>query len=121
VEISDVIGDFAGKRSALILDDMIASGGTIYELSQKLIRDKGIEELYIGVGHNLCLSEARQRMEELHRGGTLKGLITTDSVPQTEEFRTLPFVSIHSLADIFCRTINRVHYDRSVSDLFLSE
>jgi ribose-phosphate pyrophosphokinase len=121
VEISDVIGDFAGKRVALILDDMIASGGTIYELARKLIRSKGIEELHIGVGHNLCLSEARQRLEELYRQGTLKELVTTDSIPQTEEFRNLPFVKIHSLDDIFCRTINRVHYDRSVSELFLRE
>ena len=77
--------------------------------------------LYIGVGHNLCLSEARERLEELYREGSLKSLITTDSVPQTEEFRNLPFITIHSLDDIFCRTINRVHYNRSVSELFLRE
>jgi len=121
VEISDVIGDFAGKRVAIVLDDMIASGGTIYELTRKLTRNKGIEELYIGVGHNLCLSEARERLDELYRQGSLKGLITTDSVPQTDEFRSLPFISIHSLDEIFCRTINRVHYNRSVSELFLRE
>jgi ribose-phosphate pyrophosphokinase len=121
VEISEVIGDFAGKRVALILDDMIASGGTIYELARKLVRSKGIKELYIGAGHNLCLPEARERLEELYREGSLKSLITTDSVSQTEEFRNLPFITIHSLDDIFCRTINRVHYNRSVSELFLRE
>ncbi|MBN2553646.1 MAG: ribose-phosphate pyrophosphokinase [Spirochaetales bacterium] len=121
VEISEIIGDFSGKRVAIIIDDMIASGGTIYELAGKLIRTRGIEELYIGVGHNLCLTEARERLEELYRQGPLKALVTTDSVPQTEEFRSLPFVKIHSLNDILCRTINRVHYDRSVSELFLRE
>ena len=119
VEISDVIGDFSDKRVALILDDMIASGGTVYELARQLIRNKGIGELYIGAGHNLCLSEARERLEELHRQGSLKGFITTDSVPQTEEFRNLPFVTIRTLDDIFCRTINRIHNNRSVSQLFL--
>jgi ribose-phosphate pyrophosphokinase len=119
VEISDVIGDFSDKRVALILDDMIASGGTIYELARKLIRSKGIEELHIGVGHNLCLSEARERLEELYRRGSLKSFVTTDSIPQTEEFRKLPFVTVRTLDDIFCRTINRIHYDRSVSELFL--
>jgi ribose-phosphate pyrophosphokinase len=121
VEISDVIGDFSGKRVALILDDMIASGGTIYELARRLTRNKGIEELYVGVGHNLCLPEARQRLDELYQQGSLKSFATTDSVPQTEEFRNLPFVAIHSLDDIICKTINRVHYNRSVSELFLRE
>jgi ribose-phosphate pyrophosphokinase len=121
VEISDVIGDFSGKTAALILDDMISSGGTIYELAQKLIRDKGIEELYVGVGHNLCLPEARERLLELYQQGYLKELVTTDSVPQTEQFRSLPFISIHDLDEILCRTINRVHYNCSVSDLFLRE
>lgn len=121
VEISDVIGDFSDKRVALILDDMIASGGTIYELARKLTQSKGIEELYIGVGHNLCLTEARERLDELYRQGSLKSLVTTDSIPQTEEFKNLPFVTIQTLDDIFCRTINRVHYNRSVSELFLRE
>ena len=101
--------------------DMIGGGGTIYELARKLIRSKGIKELYIGAGHNLCLPEARERLEELYREGSLKSLITTDSVPQTQEFRKLPFIKIHGLDDIFCRTINRVHYNRSVSELFLRE
>jgi ribose-phosphate pyrophosphokinase len=121
VEISNVIGDFSDKRVALILDDMIASGGTIYELARKLIRSRGIEELYIGAGHNLCLSEARERLDELYREGSLKALVTTDSIPQTEEFRNLPFVTIRTLDDIFCRTINRIHYNQSVSKLFLRE
>ncbi len=121
VEISDVIGDFSDKRVALILDDMIASGGTIYELARKLTQSNGIEELHIGVGHNLCLTEARERLEELYRQGSLKSLVTTDSIPQTEEFRNLPFIKIQTLDDIFCRTINRVHYNRSVSKLFLRE
>ena len=121
VEISDVIGDFSGKRTAIILDDMIASGGTIYELARKLVREKGIEELYVGVGHNLCRPQALDRLSELHSQGPLIELVTTDSVPQTDEFRSLPFIKIRSLAEIFCLTINRVHYDRSVSELFFRD
>ncbi len=121
VEISDVIGDFSGKKTAIILDDMIASGGTIYELARKLVREKGIEELYVGVGHNLCRPEALDRLSELHSQGPLTELVTTDSIPQTEEFRSLPFVKLRSLAEIFCLTINRVHYNRSVSELFFRE
>ena len=44
----------------------------------------------------------------------------TNSIPQTQEFLDLPFFEVRSLAEIFCFTINRVHYDRSVSEVFRS-
>ncbi len=40
------------------------------------------------------------------------------SYHQSGRYTKLPFLSIRSLADTLCRTSNRVHYNRSVSDLF---
>jgi ribose-phosphate pyrophosphokinase len=117
-EIKDIFGDFRGKRIAVILDDMISGGGTIYELSKKLVDEKGIREIYVGISHNLCLPSAKKRMEELHRSYKLKKVVITDSIPQTEDFRALSFIKIHGLADILARTINRIHYNRSVSEVF---
>lgn len=119
--ITEVIGDFTGKRVAIVLDDMISSGGTIYELIKKLVREKGIREVYLGVSHNLCMQSAYERLLELHARYGLKELIVTNSIPQTDRFRELPFVSIRCLSETLSRTINRIHYNRSVSELFYNK
>ncbi len=117
-EITDIVGDFGSKTKAIILDDMIASGGTMYGVIRRLIEERGIEEVYIGVSHNLCAPKALARLRELHAEYCLKRLVVTDSIPQTPPFRELPFMKVHSLADALARTINRIHYNRSVSEVF---
>lgn len=118
--ITDIIGDFRGKSKAIVLDDMIASAKTVVELVKELVEKKGIDEVYMAASHNLCLPETRERLHGLYTDYHLKRLVVTNSIPQTAEFLELPFFEVRSLAEVFCYTINRVHYDRSVSRLFRS-
>ncbi|RPJ04197.1 MAG: ribose-phosphate pyrophosphokinase, partial [Spirochaetaceae bacterium] len=120
VVISEIIGDFRNKKTAIILDDMISNGGTIHSLAKKLVEEKGISEVYIGVSHNLSVGKARERLVELHEKYNLQEVLFTNSIPQSEDFLSLPFVRITCLSDILARTINRIHYHRSVSELFAS-
>jgi len=116
--ITEVIGDFTGKRIAIVLDDMISSGSTVYELVKTLVREKGIEEIYLGAAHNLCQPSAGERLAELHKNYHLQKVVITNSIPQTEAFLKLPFVEVKCLSETLGRTINRIHYNRSVSELF---
>jgi ribose-phosphate pyrophosphokinase len=116
--ITEVIGDFAGKRVAIVLDDIISSGGTVYALVTRLVKKMGIQEIYFGVSHNLCIETARERLLDLRTDYHLKEAVVTNSIPQTEEFRALPFVTVRCLSDTLSRTINRIHYNRSISELF---
>lgn len=119
--ISELIGNFVDKRIAIVLDDMISSGGTVYELIKKLVTEKGIEEVYLGASHNLCMTSGYERLVGLYENYNLKEVVVTNSIPQTEAFRNLPFLSVKCLSDALSRTINRIHYNRSVSELFHSE
>lgn len=116
--ITDIIGDFRKKRTAIVLDDMIASAGTISELVQSLVEEKGIEEVQLAASHNLCLPETRQRLEQLHRRYNLSKVVVTNSIPQTDEFASLKFFNTRCLSNVLCQTINRIHYNRSVSEIF---
>jgi ribose-phosphate pyrophosphokinase len=117
-EISEIIGDLSGKRIAIVLDDMISSGGTMYSLIKKLVAETRVKEVYVGASHNLCTQAAYERLVTLYDEDHLRELIITNSIPQTEAFQALPFVSIRCLSDSLSRTINRIHYNRSVSELF---
>ncbi len=119
--IAEVIGDLEDKHCAIIVDDMISSGGTIYQLARKLVEDHGIEEIYVGAAHNLCMPKARERMVELYQKGYLRQLITTDSIPQSKEFLDLDFVKVHSLADKFYRAIRNIHHNRSLEEPILQQ
>jgi len=118
VRVSEIIGDFTDKRVVIILDDMISSGGTVFELIKKLVTENDIEEVYLGVSHNLCVGCARENLSILNKDYNLKQVIVTNSIPQTEDFKALSYVKVKCLSDTLARTINRIHYDRSVSQVF---
>lgn len=104
-EIQDVTGDFTGKRAAIILDDMISSGGTIVHLVEKLRDEKGIETVYLGISHNLGLEKARQRLVELHASSCLQKIVVTNSIPQKQAFLNLPFLSCLDLSGLLAEAI----------------
>jgi len=118
-EVSEILGGFEGKRVAIVLDDMVNTGGTVEATVTKLVEEKGIEEVYLGVSHNLCAPRALKRLSELHERYHLREFVVTDSVPQTETFRALPFLSVRSLAGPLCQVINRIHYNRPVGGMFV--
>jgi ribose-phosphate pyrophosphokinase len=118
LEVADLIGDFRGKKRAIILDDIVSSSGTLTQVARKLVEETKIEEVYVGVSHNLCTEKGLENFRRLYDEGILKRLITTDTIPQTDDFLELPFFSVHSLAEDFARVINRLHYNRSVSEIF---
>jgi ribose-phosphate pyrophosphokinase len=117
--ITQVVGDFTGKRIAIVLDDELSTGGTAYNLIKKLSKDHGIEEVYFCVSHSRCVPQARERLLDLHANYGLREVIVTNSIRQTKAFAELPFVSVRCLSEALSRTINRIHYDRSVSQVFL--
>jgi len=57
-------------------------------------------------------------IQELHDDFGLAGFSVTDSIPQTEAFSSLPFLSIRSLAEDLCLVVNHLHHNRSVSEVF---
>jgi ribose-phosphate pyrophosphokinase len=117
--IAQIVGDFSGKRIAIILDDELSTGGTLATLITRLRKEHGIAEIYCAISHNRCLPEAYERLVTLHEEQGLCELVVTDSIPQTRAFLDLPFVCVEPLADVLSRTINRIHYCHSVSEVFL--
>jgi ribose-phosphate pyrophosphokinase len=121
-EIAHIVGNFTDKTTILIFDDMMASCGTMVALIEKIIHDySNIQEVYIGVSHNLCLDSAYEALLHLHKNARLSGVVVTNSIPQTERFTALPFFKVLCLSETLARAINRIHYNESVSECFRPE
>jgi ribose-phosphate pyrophosphokinase len=103
--LSEIIGNFNGINTALVLDDIVSSGGTTYKLIRSLQVDKGVKQIYLGAAHNLCLAAAHERLLELNARYGLEGVVFTNSIPQTDNFTGLPFVEIVDLSDLLTRQI----------------
>jgi ribose-phosphate pyrophosphokinase len=118
VQMSDIIGDFTGKKRAIIIDDIMSSGNTVYEVAQVLRKKYRIEQLVIVVSHNLCSDTAFEVLQRLQSEFTMEKCIVTNSIPQTQRFRDLDSFMVFDLAETIAATIHRIHHHESISELF---
>ncbi|MCP4152072.1 MAG: ribose-phosphate pyrophosphokinase [bacterium] len=119
-EVLGVIGDFEGKKIAIITDDETITGTSILNTVTKLHTDYGIEEIYVGISHLKLKEKYFAKLLEAHEKYGLKELHVTDSIPQVEELLQYSFIKRHSLDRKIASTINHLHYNQSITDIFAS-
>ena len=110
VVIDAIVGDVAGKR-AIVLDDEIATGGSIVELLDRL-EDLGCVDAAVACTHGLFVGKA---VERLSSHPAISEVVTTDTVPGPGGW---PELKVRSVAGLFAEAISRVHAGESVSSLF---
>lgn len=110
-EVMNVIGDVSGK-TAVLVDDMIDTAGTIYEAA-KLLRKEGARQVYACATHAIFSPPAAERLSS----GVFEEVIVTNSTPVRQE-NYFPQLRVLSVADLMGETIWRVHEDTSVSSMF---
>ncbi len=110
VTIDAIVGDVEGKR-AIVLDDEIATGGSIVELLEKL-ESMGCTGASVACTHGLFVGKAVARLRE---HPMVSEVVTTDTVPAPTDW---PELKVRSVADLFAEAISRVHAGESVSSLF---
>lgn len=110
VVIEAIVGDVAGKR-AIVLDDEIATGGSILELLDRLA-EAGVPEVSVACTHGLFSGRA---VERLRNHPAVREWVTTDTVPPPAVW---PELRVRSVANLFAEAIRRSHVGESVSDLF---
>lgn len=113
-----IIGDFENKKVAIVTDDETVTGSSIISTIKSLKKNHGIEEIYAAVTHLKVKQEYLPEFVEAHEKFGLKELHVTDTIPQVPEFLKLDFVVMHPLAGVFASTINRLHYNQSISEIF---
>lgn len=113
-----IIGHLDEKDTAIIIDDETVTGDSIINTIISLHTHYDIKDSYVAVSHMKIKKKYLPRFIEAHQKYGLKELHITDTIPQIPELDNLDFVVKHSVADIFARTINRLHHNRSVTEIF---
>jgi ribose-phosphate pyrophosphokinase len=115
VEVVNVVGDVAGMH-AVIVDDLISTGGTLVSASEAL-KAKGATGVDVIATHGLFTQDALERLHE----APIDEICVTDTIPVSDPERFLdnhPRLRVLSVAPLIAEAIVRVHEGRSVSELF---
>lgn len=108
---ANLIGDVRGKR-AILIDDEIASGGTMLQAADFLRREGAIEVVACAT-HAVFTGNATQKIA----GSSIARMAVTDTIPVADEKRW-DSLSVLSVAPLFANAIRRIHEGESVSTLF---
>lgn len=112
-EAMNVIGDVNGK-TAIILDDMVDTGGTLIEAAQALIQN-GAAHVYACCTHPVLSGDAAKRIE----GSAIESLVVTNTIPLSQRTSESSKIQVISVAEILGEAIKRVYFSKSVSSLFV--
>src|SRR5918995_691129 len=109
VVIDSIVGDVDGK-DVIILDDEIATGGSILELIDRL-REHGVGRIALACTHGLFTGQAIARLKAQT---DIDQIVTTNTVPLTPE-KHLPNLHVLSIAPLLAEAIRRIHEGESGS------
>ncbi len=110
-EAANIIGDIEGK-TAIIIDDIIDTAGTICEAVRVLL-DRGAKEVYACCSHPVLSPPATERLA----ASPVKEVVVTNSIPLPPE-KQLDKIKVLSVAPLFGEAIRRIFEELSVSKLF---
>lgn len=109
-EMLDIVGDVDGKI-AVIVDDMISTGGTLVEAA-KLLKSRGARSIYVCATHGIFAGNAL----DMIANSEIDEIIVTDTVPLPASAPDNVFVV--SVAPLMAEAIMRTHKGMSISALF---
>lgn len=110
-EVMNIVGDVRG-RTAIIIDDIIDTAGTITLAANALI-ENGAKKVYACCTHPVLSGPAIERIEN----SSISELVVTNTIPLPKEKRIDKIVQL-SIAPLLAEAIIRIHEKLSVSKLF---
>lgn len=111
-EVMNIIGDVKNKH-AVIVDDMIDTGGTLIKATEALLK-QGALSIKAYVTHGIFSPPALERIYQ----SNLSEIVVTDSIPLALEAQNCKKIRVLSCANLVGEAIKRVHTGQSVSSLF---
>lgn len=112
VKFVELVGDVKDK-TPIIIDDEIATGGSISEQAQALA-EAGARPAYVSITHPVLVGPALERLEH----DSIREVVTTNTIPVPREKQLDGKIKVLSIAPLLAEAILRVHQHRSVSQVF---
>ena len=112
-KVMHIVGNVK-DRVAILLDDMIDTGGTIVQAAEALM-DDGAKAVYACCTHAVLSGNAVERLNK----SPIKELVATNTIPLSGEAAKVDKIKVLDVSPILGEAIKRIHRDESVSSLFI--
>jgi ribose-phosphate pyrophosphokinase len=113
VTTEHIIGNVKGK-TVLMVDDMIATGGTIVQAAELVLR-QGAKRVIAAATHAVMAGAAVEKLAHSH----IDKIVITNTIPGGPRFDPLRSKLVElSVGDLLGEAIYRIHHDLSISALF---
>lgn len=110
-EAMNILGEVSGK-DAVLVDDLIATGGSLLEAANAL-KKAGVKKIYAAIVHGVLSGDAVKNISN----SILEELIITDTIPLSDH-KKQPKIKVLSVAPLLAEAIKRIHHEESISCLF---
>ena len=114
-EVMHVIGEIEG-RSAVIMDDMIDTAGTLVKAAE-VLKERGAKKVYAYCTHPVFSGPAIERIS----ASGLDEVVITNTIPMSDAARGCRKIRQLSVAYLFAETIRRISDGESVASLFAEQ
>ena len=112
-QVMNIIGEIDGK-TCIIVDDMVDTAGTLCQAAAAL-KERGAIGVYAYCTHPVLSGKALDNIE----GSALDELIVTDTIPLSPAAVACSQIRQLSVAGMLAETIRRIHFEESVSSLYM--
>ncbi len=111
-EVMHLIGEVK-DRDAIIIDDMIDTGGTLCKAADAL-KARGAKRVFAYATHPVLSGPAFRNISE----SSLDEVIVTDSIPLSQQMKDTGKVKVLTLAPMLAEAIRRISNEESISAMF---
>lgn len=107
-----------GKDEVVIIDDMVASGGSVITL-MNILKEKGVKKVSVACTHPLLIGKAIDRFDKLHADPThpFQKVIGTDSIPHNKKLLDKPWYVELDTSRFIAKAIYEIHTSGSLTPL----
>jgi ribose-phosphate pyrophosphokinase len=111
--VMNFIGEVAGKE-VIIFDDMIDTAGTLTDAVRVCIEDQGALSVTACCTHPLLSGKSLQRLSD----SPIKEVVVSNTIP-FDRMDACPKIRVLDMAPLLAKAIERIHLERTVSELFV--
>ncbi len=108
----EFLGDSVMDKDCIVIDDMIASGGSMLDVASQL-KERGARNVYVCAAFGL-FTEGLEQFDKYYQEGIFRRIVTTNLIYQTPELRNREWYASASMEKYLASIIDSLNHDVSL-------
>ena len=115
IEAHEYLGKDLSGKDAIIVDDMIASGESLFDVARQL-KDRGVKRIFNFATFGL-FTEGLEKFDKAYEEGLIHKIFTTNLIYRNPALKTRPWYAEVNMCKYVAYIIDTLNHDHSISGL----